>query len=85
LSSITTATPNGTYAEGTKIKIEAKFDQYISPTSSLTIVLDNNRELTLKTTEGSAVLSGEYVVQSGDDTKDLTVKSIKSADIFSLF
>lgn len=50
----------------------------------MTIVLDNNKEINL-TSVDSKTLFGEYIVQSGEDSKDLTIKSIKSAKIVGLF
>lgn len=50
----------------------------------MTVVLSNDREVTLSAVD-NMTLSGEYTVQRGDDTPDLTVKSTKSATIIGRF
>lgn len=50
----------------------------------MTVVLNNNKEMTLSAVD-NMTLSGEYTVQKGDDTTDLTIKSTKSAKIIGRF
>lgn len=84
LVSFSSETPDGTYAEGSKIKISALFDQNLGSNSTMTVVLSNNKEIPLSTISGMT-LTGEYTVEGGQDTPDLTIKSIKSAKIVGLF
>lgn len=84
LTKFTSSTSNGTYQEGGKISIQAVFDQAISPGSTMTVILNNNQEVTL-TSIDNMTLFAEYTVKKGDDTTDLTLTSIKNANIIGLF
>lgn len=84
LTKFTSSTPNGTYQEGGKISIQAVFDQALSPGSTMTVILNNNQEISL-TSIDTMTLQGEYTIQGGHDVADLSVKSIKSAKIIGMF
>lgn len=80
LRSFSSDAPDATYAEGATIDITAFFDQKLASTSTMTILMNNGVELTLNTVEDQA-LRTNYAIRPGDDIGDLSVRSIKTANI----
>ena len=70
--------------EGQKITLHALFDQSLAAGSSITITLNNKKEITLSTLKSSQ-LTGEYIWQKSDDIRTLQVQSIKTVSIKSLW
>ena len=77
LQSISTATDSGTYKAGTVIPVTLTFNKAIKVTEEITVILNNNKELTILTNdEYSTTLTAEYTVSIGDKGNSLDVKSI---------
>lgn len=80
LVSFTTASPDGTYSSGQTITVRATFDENVTSTSTLTLLLNSGGSVTLSSVSGN-VISGTYTVSSSDSASDLTVSSIISASV----
>ena len=77
LQSISTTTSSGTYKAGTVIPVTLTFNKAIKVTEEITVILNNNKELTILTNdEYSTTLTAEYTVSIGDKGNSLDVKSI---------
>ena len=78
LQSISTETASGTYKAGTVIPVTLTFNKAIKVTEEITVILNNDKELTIPTNdEYSTTLTKEYTVSIGDKGNSLDVKSIK--------
>jgi len=75
LLSFSSGTADGTYSSGATIEIIATYDETLSESSVLTVMLDTGESVVLSTRQGTT-LSGTYVVQAGNESADLTVSSI---------
>lgn len=80
LTSFSTSSPSGTYTPGQSISIQANFGRPLAPGSTMTILMNTGRSVTLNNVSGST-LSGTYIIQAGDTTPDLAVRSITSANV----
>jgi hypothetical protein len=81
--SIYSSVPSGTYGESETINISVLFSEAISSSGNITVELetgDNDRTCTFTMTNANAG-SCDYVVQSGDASSDLTVKSISGVAV----
>lgn len=77
LVSIVTTNPDGAYIAGTVIEIYALYDALLAPSSTLTLNLNNGKQVTLATVFENTI-SGVYTVESGDDVLVLDSESIDS-------
>jgi YVTN family beta-propeller protein len=83
LSSFTSSSTDGTYTTGQSVNINANFGEALGASSTMTVVMNTGATVTLNNVSGT-VLSGTYVVGSGDTAvPDLDVASIASAAVFS--
>ncbi len=80
LQAFTSTTADGAYGAGATITIVASFDEAIAPGSSLTVTLDTGASVVLSSISG-ATLSGDYTVDPGMNTSDLTVTSITAISV----
>lgn len=80
LVSFSTSTSSGTYTEGQSINITAHFGRTLQSGSTMTVLLNTGRSITLNQVSGNT-LNGTYVIQTGDTTPDLAIKSITSASV----
>ncbi len=80
LTSFSTSSSSGTYTTGQSIQIVANFGRTLQAGSTMTILLNSGRSVTLNNVSGST-LSGTYTVQAGDASPDLAVESITSASV----
>ncbi|MDP6523855.1 MAG: YDG domain-containing protein [Kiritimatiellia bacterium] len=80
ISSITSTSDNGTYGEGEAINVTLNFSEDVTLVGGdLVITLetgDTDREVTISTISSSDTAAGNYTVQAGDASADLSVKSI---------
>lgn len=80
LTSFSTTTADGTYAQGQAINIKANFGQSLLAGSTMTVSLNSGASVVLNNVSGST-LSGTYTIGSGQSTPDLAVTSITSASV----
>lgn len=80
LQSFYTSTSNGTYSTGNVISIYASFNKDLAPGSSMTIELDTGAVIDLVNVD-SSLLYGAYTVSPLEETPDLSVVGIISANI----
>ena len=80
ITSVTSTTVNGTYGIGDSINITINFSENVTLTSgTITITLETgttDRTVTINSVSNSNTASGNYTVQAGDTSSDLTVKTI---------
>jgi uncharacterized repeat protein (TIGR02059 family) len=82
LNSFTSSASNGSYGAGADINITANFDEELDPASTMIVVLDTGASINLTSPGGlGQTLSGTYTVGSGENSSDLTVSSISSANV----
>jgi outer membrane protein OmpA-like peptidoglycan-associated protein len=78
ISSFTSTKTNGTYSTGTTINITATASESIRSGNTLTVTLETgttDRTVLLTASSAGTTLVGTYIVQAGDASSDLTVKS----------
>ena len=80
ITSVTSTTANGTYGIGNSINITINFSENVTLSSgTITITLETgtiDRTVTINSFSNSNTASGNYTVQAGDTSSDLTVKTI---------
>ncbi|MDP1625001.1 MAG: peptidoglycan-binding protein [bacterium] len=75
-----TNSSSGTYSTSQTINISAQFSEVLVATSSITVGLSSGATVTLSDVSGS-IISGSYVVESGQTASPLGVSSIESSNV----
>lgn len=80
LVSFSTNRTSGRYAEGDGIKITANFGRNIQAGSTMTVLLNNGASVDLNIVLDDTI-SGTYNIGSGEETPDLSISEITSANV----
>jgi hypothetical protein len=80
ITSISSTTPNGTYIIGESVEISLTFSEAVTLTSgSLLITLETgttDRQVSISSISNATTATVNYTVQNGDESSDLSVKTI---------
>jgi hypothetical protein len=76
VSSITSATPNGTYGVGANIDVTLNFSEPVTLAGSLNVTLDTGAVVSIVGSASGTTLSGTYTVAAGQNSSDLNVTAL---------
>ena len=90
LQSFTSSPSTGSFTVGAVINVYANFDEDVDPASTMSVTLDTGATITLDTTNANGCsvsttqLCGAYTVGAGENSSDLTISTLNSANITDL-
>jgi hypothetical protein len=84
VSSFSTTKSDGSYKAGEAIAISATTSESVRSGDSITVTLNTSRTVTLTAASNGTTLSGNYTVQAGDTSSDLTVSSFSIVGVQDL-